>query len=82
MEKALEANNLATSNDGWPWPSLLMLGLNILHLTEEKFWSMRPVTFATLIEAYNEYNTPQDDTNKPPERQEPEMTTIDNVSWW
>lgn len=84
MEKALQDNNLQDADDGWPWPSLLMLAHHILHISEEEFWDITPRKFLALIEAFSEYSGgSSDDTQKVNRKEKPIETTIDKMpSWW
>lgn len=86
----MQEKELETSDDGWPWPSLLMLGLHVLHLSEEQFWKLTPKKFSALIGAYREFKAPVDDegedTTKSKKKSKSvptEETYIDEApSWW
>lgn len=84
----MQQQGLRSSDDGWPWPSLLMLGLHVLHLSEEEFWKMTPRKFTALIEAYAEFKNGKPAQNgnsskKKKKSSEVEMITIDKApSWW
>lgn len=83
----MQREGLQSSDDGWPWPSLLMLGLHVLHLKEEEFWKMTPRKFTALVEAYASFKSGNSDgktgARKSAKKKEPEFTTIDKApSWW
>lgn len=43
-------------DDGWNWPWLLFLSRELLHFTEEEFWSCTPKKLYALIEQAQEFN--------------------------
>lgn len=77
--KAADAN----TDDGWPWPLLLLVALKELHLTEEQFWNMTPIKYAALVEALGELNsTGNEESSNSSRKPQPKMTTIDKIPGW
>lgn len=83
QENAEEVTN-GIDDDGYPWPSLLLLGLTKLNLSQQEFWDMSPRTYLSLVDAYNKLEHPQEEQETAQQKQPVvETTTIDEApSWW
>lgn len=72
----------ANTDDGWPWPLLLLVALKELHITEEEFWNMTPIKYSALVEALGDLNTPSDDNESSTRPSQEQYTTIDQIPGW